>query len=227
MRETNIQIDESWKKVLQEEFEQEYFVWIRNFLIQEEELWKIIYPEWKDIFNAFNSTPFDDVKVVIIGQDPYHGLGQAHGLCFSVQKWVRQPPSLKNIFKEISSDLWWTSPDHWCLDKRAEQWVFLLNAILTVEARTPASHAKIWWQKFTDVVIKKLSEERKWLVFLLWWAYAQNKKILIDQDRHFILETTHPSPFSAHKWFLWSKHFSKTNEILTMQGKKEIDWSID
>ncbi len=221
-----VTIDSYWKNLLEEELDKDYFLKIRDFLYREKKRWKIIYPRWKDIFYAFDATPFDTLKVVILWQDPYHGPWQAHGLCFSVQKWVKIPPSLRNIFKEISDDIGWETPSHGCLDKRAHQGVLLLNAILTVEAHKASSHADIGWQKFTDAVIRKISEEKEWIVFLLRWAYAQSKKKLIDLDKHFVLETTHPSPFSAHKWFLWSRHFSQVNHILNSQNKREIDWII-
>jgi len=164
------------------------------------------------------------VKIVIIGQDPYHWEWQAHWLSFSVPDWLKFPPSLRNIFKEIKLDLGNEIPKSWNLERWAKQWVLLLNAILTVEASKAASHSKIWWQNFTDKVIETISKEKSWVIFLLWWAFAQNKKYLIDTKKHYILETTHPSPLSAHRWFLWSKHFSKTNQILKSKGKKEIEW---
>lgn len=223
---TAVQMEESWKKLLNTEFEKEYFQNIRDFLTEEKKKWKTIYPSWWDIFNAFNSTSVEEVKVVILWQDPYYGPGQAHGLCFSVQEWIKQPPSLKNIFKELESDLGILPPSHGSLQKWAGQWVFLLNAILTVERWLPASHAKIWWEDFTDAVIENLSKEKDGLIFLLWWSFAQSKKYLIDESKHHILETTHPSPFSAHRGFLWCRHFSQVNEILSLHGKPEIDRSL-
>ncbi len=219
-----IKLHESWLKYLWWEFEKPYFKKIKDFLESEIKAWKTIYPHPKNIFNALNTTHFDDVKVVIIWQDPYHGPNQAHGLSFSVQDWVRFPPSLQNIFKEVQADTWATIPETWNLTRWAKQWVLLLNAVLTVEASTPTSHANIGWQNFTDEIIKIISSKKSWVVFLLWWAYAQNKKELIDTKKHFILEAPHPSPFSAHRWFLGSKHFSKTNEILKKEWRKEIDW---
>lgn len=221
-----IQMDDSWKEILKEDFENPYFSNIKEFLLEEKKQWNIVYPRWADIFNAFNKTPFDKVKVVILWQDPYHGEWEAHGLCFSVQDGIKQPPSLKNIFKEIESDLWLTPPVSWNLSKRADQWVFLLNAILTVRKDTPASHKDIWWQIFTDAVIKKLSEKKEWLVFLLRWAFAQSKELIIDTSRHCVLKSPHPSPFSVHKWFYGCKHFSKTNEYLKNKWDKEIDWKL-
>lgn len=222
----NVKIEESWKEILKEEFYKPYFGKIKNFLIKEMSEGKIIYPKGSDIFNAFNTTPIDKVKVVILGQDPYHGPGQAHGLCFSVPDWIKQPPSLKNIFKEINDDLWIEIPTTWNLTNWAEQGVFLLNAILTVRAHEAASHHDIWWQEFTDAVIKKISDHNDGVVFLLWWSYAQSKEKIIDTNRHYILKTVHPSPLSAYRGFLWCKHFSKTNEVLESQGKEPINWSV-
>jgi len=229
-----IHIDESWKKILWNEFTQPYFSQIKKILLEEKKAWYTIYPKWSDIFNAFNLTPFDKVRIVIIGQDPYHGEWEAHGLCFSVQDGVRQPPSLKNIFKELQDDLWIISPKSGNLTKWAEQWVLLLNASLTVRKDTPNSHKDIWWHTFTDAVIKALSDKKDWVIFLLRWAFAQKKKELIDTSRHIVLECPHPSPFSVHKWFFGCKHFSKVNEILKNRGdlvatngaSKEIDWDL-
>lgn len=214
----------SWLKYLNKEFEKDYMKNIESFLEAEIASWKTIYPDPDNIYNALNTTNFDDIKVVIIGQDPYHWVNQAHWLCFSVQDWVKIPPSLKNIFKEVKSDIWTPMPETWDLTKWAKQGVLLLNAILTVQATNPASHSHIWWQKFSDEIIKIISREKTWIVFLLWWAYAQSKKELIDTSKHYILEAPHPSPFSAHRWFIWCKHFSKTNEILKKEWKKEINW---
>jgi uracil-DNA glycosylase len=182
-----------------------------------------VYPKWSDIFNAFNLTPFDKVRVVILGQDPYHGEWEAHGLCFSVQDWVKLPPSLKNIFKELSTDIGMPIPNKWNLTHRAEQWVFLLNASLTVMKDTPNSHKDIWWHTFTDAVIKSISDKKDGVIFLLRWAFAQKKKELIDTSRHTVLEAPHPSPFSVHKWFFWCKHFSKVNEILQSTWSQPIN----
>jgi uracil-DNA glycosylase len=196
---------------------------IKKFLQEEKDTWIIVYPEWKDIFNAFNLTSFDDVKVVILGQDPYHGEWEAHGLCFSIQDGVKQPPSLKNIFKELESDLGITPPVNGNLINRAEQWVFLLNAGLTVRKDIPNSHKKIGWHTFTDTVIKTISDKKDGVVFLLRWAFAQKKKELIDTNRHFILEAPHPSPLSVYRWFYWSKPFSQINEILKSKWEQEIN----
>lgn len=227
MSETNVQIEDSWKKVLSDEFEKPYFRELRHFLQQEKASGKIIYPPGSLIFNAFNSTPFDKVKVVVLGQDPYHGAGQAHGLCFSVQRGIKPPPSLVNIFKELKDDVpGFQIPEHGCLQKWTEQGIFLLNAILTVEANQPASHQKRGWEEFTNAVIQKLSKERSGLIFILWGAFAQQKTALIDETRHTVLKAAHPSPFSAYNGFFGCKHFSKTNEILTQKGEVTIDWQI-
>ncbi len=223
---SSIQMDSSRKDILISEFQKPYFAHIKETLLQEKQAWHIVYPKWSDIFNTFNLTPFDTVKVVILWQDPYHGEWEAHGLCFSVQDWVRQPPSLKNIFKELQSDLGFTPPVSWNLTKRAEQWIFLLNASLTVIKDTPNSHKDIWWHIFTDAVIKAISDKKEWVLFLLRWAFAQKKKELIDTSRHIVLEAPHPSPFSVHKWFYWSKPFSKINEILKSRGEKQINWDL-
>jgi len=217
----------SWKKVIGDEFEKEYFLYLMSFLDQEISRGKIIFPQQDNIFSAFNATPFDKIKVVVLWQDPYHGQGQAHWLSFSVNRWVKKPPSLKNIYKELSFDLWIPEPEHWCLSKWGAQWVLMLNAILTVEENKPLSHADIWWQIFTDRVIHLISQKLDWIVFLLWGAFAQSKKNLIDTTKHFVLKTSHPSPFSAHKWFLWSWCFSKTNELLHCQNKSPIERFLD
>lgn len=221
-----IQMDQSWKNVLKDEFFKPYFSQIKKFLLEEKKAGKIIFPKWSDIFAAFNQTPFDKVKVVILGQDPYHGEGEAHGLCFSVQHGIKQPPSLQNIFKEIESDLWISIPKTWDLTKRAQQGVFLLNASLTVRKDEANSHKDIGRQQFTDAVIKKLSDQKSGLIFLLWGAYAQSKKVLIDTTKHIVLEAPHPSPLSAHRGFLGCKHFSQVNEVLAKQGQAPIDRSL-
>lgn len=226
MSEKNIQIDDSWKIALADEFDKPYFKELRQFLATEKQSGKTIYPPGSLIFNAFNSTPFDKVKVVILGQDPYHGDGQAHGLCFSVQYGVKPPPSLVNIYKELKSDVGFEIPAHGNLQKWTEQGVFLLNAMLTVEANQPASHQKKGWEEFTNAVIQKLSKERSGLIFMLWGNFAQQKAVLIDETKHTILKAAHPSPFSAYNGFFGCKHFSKTNEILKAKGEEEIDWQI-
>lgn len=222
-----IQIDSSWKNILREEFQKPYFEKIKSFLEQERQNWSIIYPKWSDTFNSFNQTPFDSIKVVILWQDPYHGEGEAHWLCFSVQDEIRIPPSLRNIFKELVTDIpWFVLPVSGNLLAWAKQGVFLLNATLTVRKDTPNSHKDVGWQQFTDAVIKKISDKKEHIVFILWWAYAQSKIDLINQDKHLILQSPHPSPFSAHKWFFGCKHFSKTNEYLSVHWKKEINWQL-
>ncbi len=217
----------TWKDVLNGEREQEYFKTLISFIEQERGAGKNIYPKNSEIFNSIQMTPFDEVKVVIIGQDPYHGPGQAHGLCFSVQKGVPPPPSLVNIFKEISADLGLPKPPHGNLEKWARQGVLLLNAVLSVEAGKPGSHANKGWERFTDRIIRELNARKTGLVFLLWGAYAQKKGEIIDPSKHSILKAPHPSPLSAHSGFLGCRHFSKTNEILKKLGKQEIDWSVE
>lgn len=216
----------TWENVLAGEKQQPYFQAALDFVKKERNAGKIIYPAQGDIFNAFKYTPFDQVKVVIIGQDPYHGPNQAHGLCFSVKPGIAPPPSLQNIFKELHSDLGIPIPNHGCLEKWATQGVLLLNASLTVAAGQPQSHANIGWEQFTDKVIKTLNDESKNLIFLLWGAPAQRKGQMIDPTRHHVLKAPHPSPLSANRGFFGCKHFSKTNDFLRQMGKKEIDWSL-
>jgi uracil-DNA glycosylase len=198
-----------------------------SFLKTERIQKKVIYPPGNLIFNAFEQTPFDTVKVVILGQDPYHGPGQAHGMCFSVPEGIQPPPSLINIFKEIESDLGIGMPPRYGhLTKWAQQGVLMLNAFLTVRANEPLSHSKIGWESFTNSVITTLSQEKKGIVFLLWGKFAQEKQVLIDETRHYVLKAAHPSPFSADKGFFGCKHFSKTNELLIQQGIEPIDWKL-
>lgn len=222
----NVQIEDSWKEKLKEEFDKPYFKNLVSHLKTERELGKTIYPKGNHIFNAFNSTPFDKVKVLILGQDPYHGAGQAHGLCFSVQDNVLPPPSLVNIFKELKTDIGMNKPLHGNLSKWAGEGVFLLNASLTVRAGEPMSHAKIGWAQFTDAVIKKIAEEKERIVFLLWGRFAQEKAGFIDEARHMVLKTAHPSPLSANTGFFGCKHFSKTNEYLVKHGIAPVDWKL-
>jgi uracil-DNA glycosylase len=222
----DVKIEESWKEILKDEFGKPYFQSIALHLKTERQQGKTIYPPGGLIFNAFNTTPIDQVKVVILGQDPYHGPNQAHGLCFSVQAGVPPPPSLVNIFKELQEDLGIRIPNHGNLTQWAEQGVFLLNASLTVRAGEPMSHAKIGWATFTDTVIKKISEERPHVVFLLWGKFAQEKKILIDESKHCILKAAHPSPLSAHAGFFGCKHFSKANAYLISKGIDPVDWQL-
>lgn len=221
----NVKIEERWKEVLAGEFQQPYFAAIKAFLLKEKQEGKTVFPPGPLIFNAFNQTPFDKVKVVIIGQDPYHNPGEAMGLSFSVPQGVRIPPSLVNIFKEIHNDLGLPIPKHGDLTHWAHQGVLLLNAILTVEARKAASHQKAGWQRFTDAAIHALSEQREGIVFLLWGRFAQGKKALIDTSKHYVLEAAHPSPLAGDA-FMGNKHFSRTNEILEKLGKQPIDWGI-
>lgn len=219
-------IDESWYQVLKEEFEKDYFRNLKNFLVEEKKK-HTIYPPGNQIFAAFDSTPFDKVKVVILGQDPYHGPGQAHGLCFSVNAGVKHPPSLRNIYKEIENDLGIAYPKSGALIPWTKQGVLLINATLTVRAHQAGSHQKKGWEQFTDTIIQKLSEQKSGLVFLLWGSFAISKSNLIDQSKHHILSTVHPSPLSAHRGFFGSKHFSKTNELLSRNGIAPIDWRVE
>ena len=221
-----VQIEESWKEVLKDEFQKEYFPHIVTFLKAERALNKIIYPPGPLIFNAFSKTKFDNVKVIILGQDPYHNPGQAHGLSFSVPDGVTKPPSLINIFKELQNDIGVNPPTSGNLEKWAEQGVFLLNASLTVRKNEPGSHSKIGWLEFTDAVIRKLSNEKKGLVFLLWGKFAQDKQAIIDETWHHVLKAAHPSPFSADKGFFGCRHFSKANEFLARENIAPIDWKL-
>lgn len=216
-------IDESWKEALADEFAKPYFTQLKQFLIEERKK-HTIYPPGKLIFSAFNHTHFDNVKVVILGQDPYHGPGQANGLCFSVSDGITSPPSLVNIFKEIHNDLGYPLPTSGNLERWADQGVLLLNAMLTVRANEPGSHQGKGWEAFTDSVIQHISKEKEGVVFLLWGKYAQAKEKLIDAMKHYILKAPHPSPFSVHTGFFGCKHFSKVNELLKAQGRQEIDW---
>ena len=223
----DVKIESSWKEVLKSEFSKSYFQQVVIFLKTEKAAGKIIYPPGTLIFNAFNQTSFAKLKVVVIGQDPYHGIGQAHGLSFSVPNGIKPPPSLINIFKEIQNDIGIAMPkEYGNLTKWTEQGVLLLNAALTVRANEPFSHARIGWTEFTDAVIKKISDEKKGIVFLLWGKFAQEKQVLIDETKHFVLKAAHPSPFSADKGFFGCKHFSKTNELLVKQGLSPVDWKL-
>jgi len=224
MGEVNPKIHESWLEVLRDEFEAPYFSALKDFLVEEKKHFRV-YPPGPLIFNAFNSTPFDQVKVVILGQDPYHGEGQAHGLCFSVPHGIKPPPSLINIFKELQSDLGIPLPSHGNLQSWAAQGVLLLNATLTVRANKPLSHTGKGWEIFTDNVIRKISEKKEHVVFLLWGKYAQAKETLIDLNRHYVLKAAHPSPYSASGFF-GCRHFSRTNELLKHHGFQEIDWRL-
>ncbi len=221
----NPKIEGSWKEILKDEFSSQYFTELKEFLIEEKKKFNI-YPPGKLIFNAFNRTPFEEVRVVILGQDPYHGKGQAHGLCFSVPEGISQPPSLLNIFKELKSDLGIPIANHGNLEKWTSQGILLINATLTVRANQAGSHQNKGWEKFSDVVIQKISEKRAGIIFLLWGKYAQEKELLIDKNKHYVLKAAHPSPFSADNGFFGCKHFSKTNDILSRHGLEKIDWRI-
>ncbi|MCB9081159.1 MAG: uracil-DNA glycosylase [Lewinellaceae bacterium] len=222
---SDVKIEPSWKNQLTEEFKQPYFEAMVSRLRQEKEAGKVIYPPGSLIFNAFNLTPFEKVKVVILGQDPYHNPGEAMGLCFSVPHGIRIPPSLKNIYKEMASDLNIPIANHGDLTHWAQQGVFLLNAMLTVEKNQAGSHQKLGWQTFTDAVISRLSAERSGLVFLLWGGFARKKKELIDPKKHLILEAAHPSPLAGGAFF-GCRHFSQTNDYLVSQGQQPIDWAL-
>ncbi|MBE6295584.1 MAG: uracil-DNA glycosylase [Bacteroidales bacterium] len=220
----DVRIDASWKEVLQKEFEKDYFTRLTSFVREEYAGTTPIYPPARLIFNAFDHCPFNDVKVVILGQDPYHGVGQANGLCFSVNKGVAFPPSLMNIFKEIQSDLGTPIPQDGDLTRWSDQGVLLLNATLTVRASQAGSHQKRGWEEFTDAAIRELAERRENIVFILWGSYAQKKGAFIDRSKHLVLTSPHPSPLSAYQGFFGNHHFSKANRYLAEHGKKEILW---
>lgn len=219
-------IGNSWYKLLSKEYQKEYFKNLMNF-VKEEYKTKVIYPKQNEVFNAFRYTSFDDVKVVILGQDPYHGPNQAEGLSFSVSNEVLKPPSLKNIFKELENDLQIPFPEHNSLKPWAKEGVLLLNAVLTVQEHMPTSHKDKGWETFTDNVIKILNQKKEPIVFILWGSYARNKKSLITNPIHYVIESPHPSPFSARNGFFGSKPFSKTNNFLKSKGLKEIDWRVE
>lgn len=227
MSESTVQLEASWKRVLQDEFQKPYFTALKAFLQSEKQAGKTIYPPGKLIFNAFDSTPFEQVKVVIIGQDPYHGPGQAHGLCFSVPRGIAVPPSLVNIYKEIHQDLGLPIPLHGNLEKWTREGVLLLNAMLTVEANKAASHQNKGWEQFTDAAIHHLNQDRSGIVFLLWGGYAKRKGAFIHTQKHLVLTASHPSPLSAHSGWFGNKHFSQANAYLAAQGKQPVDWKID
>jgi len=222
-----IELEPSWLEVLKDEFDKGYMVQLRAFLKNEKLSGNKIYPKGSDIFNAFEQTPFANLKVVILGQDPYHGENQAHGLSFSVQKGITIPPSLRNIYKEMTTDIpGFVVPTHGDLTEWAKQGVLLLNASLTVQAGMPGSHQKKGWEEFTDNVIKTISDKKEGIVFVLWGSFAQAKAALIDHTKHHIIKSPHPSPFSADRGFFGSKPFSKTNEILIKEGKVPVDWQV-
>lgn len=220
----DVKIESSWKEILKTEFNKSYFQQIVLHIKTEKSQGKTIYPPGGLIFNAFNTTPIDKIKVVILGQDPYHGPGEAHGLCFSVPNGMQQPPSLVNIFKELHDDIGIPIPQSGSLKHWADQGVFLLNASLTVRAGEPMSHSKIGWAEFTDSVIRKISEMKEHVVFLLWGKFAQEKKALIDDSKHLVLKAAHPSPLSAHAGFFGCRHFSKANEYLMKNKIDPVDW---
>lgn len=219
-------LENSWRERLRSDFESAYMAELRQFLGEQKALGKTIYPAGDEIFAALNATAFEAVKVVILGQDPYHGPGQAHGLSFSVRKGVRIPPSLQNIYKELATDVNFVRPDHGCLSEWAEQGVLLLNSVLTVEAGLAASHQGKGWEKFTDSVVSHLNVDATGIVFILWGNYAQKKGAMIDRDRHLVLQSVHPSPLSASRGFFGNHHFSKSNEYLLAQDKSAIDWQL-
>ncbi len=222
----DVQLEPGWKQALTSEFEQPYMQALRAFLIEQKALGKAVFPPGPLIFNALNSAPLEKVRVVIIGQDPYHGPGQAHGLSFSVPPGVRPPPSLQNIFKEIQRDLGHPIPRHGCLQSWAEQGVMLLNAVLTVEQGLAGSHANRGWERFTSRVIEVLNRDREHLIFMLWGSHAQKKGQQIDRGRHLVLTSVHPSPLSAHRGFIGNGHFSAANAYLEQHGRLPVDWSL-
>lgn len=219
-------LEPSWLKVLEAEFHEPYMAELKQFLQEEMKQYRV-YPPGKEMFNAFRFAPFEQVRVVLLGQDPYHGPGQAHGLCFSVRKGIQPPPSLVNIFRELSQDLGVPMPAHGCLEKWARQGVLLLNTVLSVRAHKPQSHKGRGWERFTDRVIRELNQKREKLAFLLWGRNAQAKESMIDPARHHLLKAAHPSPFSADRGFFGCRHFSKINRYLSEQGSDPIDWALD
>ncbi|CCF20298.1 Uracil-DNA glycosylase [Pseudorhizobium banfieldiae] len=221
-----VRLEESWRQALAPEFGNPYMSELRRFLMSEKEAGKRIFPKAGEYFRALDLTPLDQVKVVILGQDPYHGLGQAHGLCFSVQPGVRIPPSLVNIYKELQSDLGIPPASHGFLEHWARQGVLLLNSVLTVEEAQAASHQRRGWERFTDAVIRAVNERCDGVVFLLWGSYAQKKAAFVDRDRHLVLRAPHPSPLSAHNGFFGSRHFSQANAFLVSKGRQPIDWKL-
>ncbi|MCX4025514.1 uracil-DNA glycosylase [Endozoicomonas sp. SM1973] len=221
-----VKLEVSWKKRLVEEFEKDYMKSLRAFLQAEKQAGKVIYPQGSEYFKAFELTPFDQVKVVILGQDPYHGPDQAHGLCFSVRQAIKTPPSLVNMYKELEQDLGISPANHGNLEHWGKQGVLLLNSVLTVEQGKAASHQGRGWEQFTDEVIARLNAERQGIVFILWGSYAQRKGSFIDTQKHMVIKSVHPSPLSAHRGFFGSRPFSKTNAYLQQQGLPPIDWQL-
>jgi uracil-DNA glycosylase len=226
MPEVEVKLEESWRNALSDEFGSAYMHQLKAFLLEEKQQGKSIFPRGPEYFRALDLTPISDVKVVILGQDPYHGLGQAHGLCFSVQPGVRVPPSLVNIYKEMQSDLGIPPSRHGFLESWAKQGVLLLNSVLTVEESRAASHQGKGWERFTDAVIRTVNDECNAVVFMLWGAYAQKKAAFVDTSRHLVLKAAHPSPLSAHNGFLGSRHFSKANAYLQAHGRTPVDWAL-
>jgi len=226
MADGDIKLEETWKFALETEFEDPYMADLKSFLVSEKKAGKLIFPKGSEYFRALDLTPLDEVKVVILGQDPYHGEGQAHGLCFSVRPGVRIPPSLVNIYKEMEADLGIVPAKHGFLEHWAEQGVLLLNSVLTVEEGKAAAHQGKGWERFTDAVIRTVNEECDGVVFILWGAYAQKKAAFVDEERHLVIKSAHPSPLSAHNGFLGSKPFSKANEYLQSIGKDPVDWEL-
>ncbi|KQQ36406.1 uracil-DNA glycosylase [Rhizobium sp. Leaf306] len=226
MADGDIKLEETWKFALETEFEDPYMADLKSFLVSEKKAGKLIFPKGSEYFRALDLTPLDEVKVVILGQDPYHGEGQAHGLCFSVRPGVRIPPSLVNIYKEMEADLGIAPAKHGFLEHWAEQGVLLLNSVLTVEEGKAAAHQGKGWERFTDAVIRTVNEECDGVVFILWGAYAQKKAAFVDEERHLVIKSAHPSPLSAHNGFLGSKPFSKANEYLQSIGKDPVDWQL-
>lgn len=224
-RQREIKLDPSWRERLEDEFNKDYMTGLRQFLLERKRQGAVIYPPGDLIFNALNATPFSSVKAVILGQDPYHGPGQAHGLCFSVLEGVAKPPSLINIYKEIASDLGTVIPDHGNLQHWAGQGVLLLNAVLTVERAQAGAHQGKGWERFTDRVVRELNDGRENLVFMLWGSYAMKKGAVIDRNRHLVLSAPHPSPLSAHRGFFGCRHFSKANAWLERQGQEPVRWA--
>jgi uracil-DNA glycosylase len=223
---TTIGLEPAWNNQLGDEFKKDYMLSLREFLANRKQQGAIIYPPGSQWFAALNTTPFDQVRVVILGQDPYHGPGQAHGLCFSVLPNIKVPPSLVNIYKELKSDLGIDQPNHGCLTSWAEQGVLLLNATMTVEQGQAGAHQGKGWETFTDTIINKLNQHRQGVVFMLWGSYAQKKASMIDAERHLVLQSVHPSPLSAYRGFFGCKHFSKANGYLQGQGLEPIDWQL-
>lgn len=226
MAEASIKLEESWKEALSQEFASPYMQQLKAFLVEEKQRGKVIFPRGSEYFRALDLTPLDEVQVVILGQDPYHGFGQAHGLCFSVRPGVRIPPSLVNIYKELETDLGIPPARHGFLESWAKQGVLLLNSVLTVEESQAASHQGKGWERFTDAVIRRVNDECDGVVFMLWGSYAQKKAAFVDTERHLVLKSVHPSPLSAHNGFFGCRHFSKANAYLEEHGREPIEWAL-